>query len=360
MRIPRRLGLYLVKQFFLPFLIVSVLFTFINIMYDFVQNSTRFTSAGMTFPTIMTYYAYWMPKMTFQLFPISVLFAVIFVVSTMNHDNELLAAYASGLSTFQVTSLLLVTVIVLTMVFLGTQDIWVTPQWQKKAAMDKFYFHTNVVKDNFNIKLKGTKDVLYLVQQFKEREGTLTGIHVIQFNRDVGMVKEIFAQTGTYDKKTKIWTYYDVIEVVYTNGVIQTNKMTEKVYNFPEGPDFFSRDVVDMDAMTLKAAYTYLQMLRKYSIHSFIDEHLFWTRLSLPFSGIIISIFGIVAGAYFRRNTLVSSLLVCLVVFAVYYFTVNLFFNLGKRGIGSPIFSSWVGNIMFTVLGGISISKIRS
>lgn len=358
MKIPKKLGLYLIKSFFGPFLIMSLLIIIIYIVQDFIQHINSFLGSGKSFNLVIMYYLYWAPKMFFQTFPLPVLFASVYIISNLNFHNELIAIHSSGISTLQLSIPLLIFIFLFTGVLIATQDYYVTNTYKKKLEIEKILFNRKIIKDNYNISKKGFDNTFFFIRKYTAKNQRLDSIHIIKFSKDGEIIQDIKAGYGIYDSKTNKWIFYNVYETFYSHKLL-VRYYTNKGYDLKEKPLFFARTSDNVETMTIKEAMEYINMLKTSGNTNFYDELYFWEKFSLPIGAFIIAIFGIAAGTYFRHNVLINSLILCLVVFAIYYWVLNTFFLFGRKGFGTPFLAAWIGDFIFVILGIISLTKTK-
>jgi len=357
-RIPVKLGIYSIKNFILPFAVMSLLSIFLYVLAEFFDKMNVFLNGNIPFETILLYFLYFIPKMFFMMFPLSILFASVFVISNMNHNNELISVYGAGISTLQFSIPLLVFIFIFTLFITLFQDYYVPNTYQKKIEIEQTMFNRKKVADNAKIFSKGSDNKFFFIDRYIDSESKLTGIYIIQFNSKNELIMEINAESAYY-KKNK-WVFQNVKQVNYYNNIPKISYYGEKTYPFKETPVYFARNVQDIDTLTIKSAYQYIFFLKKFDVSNFEDELKFWQKFSLPMGGFIIAIFGIVAGTYFRKNVLISSILLCLIIFGAYYWIMNSFWNFGRKGFTTAFMAAWIGDILFMGIGFISMIFLKN
>lgn len=358
MKIPKKLGLYLIKSFIVPFILMSVLIIIIYIIQDFLQHINTFLNTNKPFNLVLKFYFYWIPKMFFQTFSLPILFATVYVISNLNFHNELIAIHSSGISTLQLSLPLLIFIFLLTLFLIGSQDYYVTNSYNKKLEVEKTLFNRKIIKDNYNISKKGFDNKFFFVRRYIAKNEKLETIHIIKFSKNGEIIYDIKAKYGIFDDKTQTWEFYKVNEITY-QPTLTVKYYSKKIYKLKEKPIFFARTSDNVETMTIEESIEYINMLKSSGNSNFYDELYFWEKFSLPAAAFIMAIFGIAAGTYFRHNVLINSLILCLIVFAVYYWVLNTFFLFGRKGFGTPFLAAWIGDFIFTILGIISLFKTK-
>ncbi|HOV46664.1 MAG TPA: LptF/LptG family permease [Exilispira sp.] len=356
MRVPFKIGIYLVKKFILPFIVISVLVVFLYIVQDFILNVNKYMKMDLN--SLFKYYLYWIPYIYLQMYGVALLFSTIYVISTLNTTSELLAINASGISTLSMSIMLIILIFLITLVFIITQDSFVVDNYRKKIAIERKFFPKKIEQDNFNIRIKGHGDKIYYVERYFDKAKTIEGVRIVFYRKQDGIRHEIIAEKGEYIGKG-IWELFNVNEYIYSSRdeTLKKNSYDKKSYNLKDEPDLFQKSIYEMELMHISEGFQYVKLLRKYKINNYKDEFDFYGKFVFPISGFFISLFGIAAGKFFKKNTLVFALITCIIIYGLYYFILNSLFVLGRRGFADPLFSALIGPILFLFLGIFSITK---
>jgi len=357
MRIPYKIGNYLVKKFIFPFIVVSILVVFLYIIQEFIFNINKYTKMDLN--SLIRYFLYWTPYIYFQMFGVAMLFSTIYVVSSLNSSSELLAIHTNGVSTFSMSVMLIIFIFFISLLLIVIQDPFVIDNFKHKTEIEKRFFPKEIVKDNFNITIRGTKGNLYYVNKYIDKTKELIDARIIQYDNSIGIKTEIIAKSAKYISNGQ-WIFYDVYEYQYdlSNQEIYKEHFNEKKYDLIDEPELFQRSFFNMELLHIKEGWKTVQMMKKYKLYSYNDEFNFWAKFVFPISGFLISLFGIATGSFFRKNTLIISLIACIVVYGTYYFIINTLYVLGKRGLGNAFISALIGPILFLVLGVYSLIKV--
>ena len=356
MIIPVKIGRYLVKKFILPFLIISILVVFLYILQEFIFNVNKYLK--MDTRSLINYFLYWIPYIYFQMFGVAILFSTIYVISSLNITSELLAIHTSGVSTFSMSIILIIFIFLLSSFIIFTQDIFVIDNYKKKIDIENRFFPKEVIKDNFNINLIGISGNIYYINQYIDKTKELNKVRIIQYSRNFGIKTEIIADYAKYIANGK-WKLINIYEYTYDlkNQITTKTSYLEKEYFLKDGPELFQKVKFDMELLHIKDGWQSIRIMRKYKLYNYTDEFNFWAKFVFPISGFLISLFGIAAGSFFRKNTLILGLIASIIVYGSYYFIINTLWVLGKRGIGDAFISAIIGPIIFLFLGIFSLIK---
>ena len=111
---------YIAKVFFVYWFGGLVVFATLYLTVDALGMVTQHSDVGIM--SFVRYYAYSLPALIYQLFPVICLFAVLFTISQLNRSNELVALYSMGHSLFRISLPVVMCVALLSLVFFGISD----------------------------------------------------------------------------------------------------------------------------------------------------------------------------------------------------------------------------------------------
>jgi lipopolysaccharide export system permease protein len=82
-------------------------------------------------------------------------------------------------------------------------------------------------------------------------------------------------------------------------------------------------------------------------------------RLSMAWGSVLFVVLGAPVGIMFARRDFLSAFITCFVPIIILYYPLMLFgTNLSKEGMGSPIWTLWMGNILLAVLAGFVLPPV--
>jgi len=356
LQIPYRIGKYLVKKFILPFIIISCLVVFLYIIQDFIFNVNKYMK--MDLKSLLLYFLYWIPYIYFQMFGVAILISTVYVISSLNISSELLAIHTSGVSTFSMAIILIIFIFFLSIFIIFNQDRFVIDNYKKKIEIENRFFPKTHVKDNFNITLTGSSGNIYYIGKYIDLAKEIYDIRIIKYLKNSGIKTEIIAESAKYISNGN-WQIINANEYKYdlNKQEVRLYKYDQKIYKLGDGPELFQKASFDMELLHIKEGWQTINLMRKYNIVNYMDEFNFWAKFVFPISGFLISLFGIAAGSFFRKNILIMGLIVSIIIYGSYYFLINTLWVLGKRGIGDAFVSAILGPIIFLILGILALIK---
>ena len=98
----RILDKYILKNFLVPLIYCLVLFAFLYIVIDLFENLDDILKNGLPIVVLGKYYLSMMPLVIINTVPIASLISTVYVISSMNKHDEIIAMRSAGVSIFRI------------------------------------------------------------------------------------------------------------------------------------------------------------------------------------------------------------------------------------------------------------------
>jgi lipopolysaccharide export system permease protein len=127
-----------------------------------------------------------------------------------------------------------------------------------------------------------------------------------------------------------------------------------------EKPSEFETEVTPTEFMTTRDMIRYLRRHPDISDEAMaqkrVDLHL---RLAMPWACLIVTFFGIPAGARTARQSVINGVLTTLLFFFAFYVLTQVGAFFAKRELIPPLIGAWLSNIVFLVAGFRTLMLMR-
>lgn len=216
----------------------------IYFLVDFFERLDDFMEAHQSMGLAFKYFLLKVPFMVDLLQPICILLAGILSLGIMNHNHELMALKAGGISVMRITAPLFAAALFCTLAALGMAQ-WLLPA--TKAETNRIWYeevHHQIPKGtlrNGRIYHKGEHGIYTFIRP-RQNENKFTSFYYTQLDRDFNLQFMLTAKRAEWHEG--IWTFHNGQikrpstdpERLYTIEVFDT-----KTLNLPEKPaDFFT------------------------------------------------------------------------------------------------------------------------
>jgi len=197
---------YLYRQCSKNFLLVSGSLIALYLLVDFFEKVDKFVEAGQTTTLALRYLLLKTPLIIVQLMPVCLLLAAVITLGTLNHQRELMALKAGGLSLRRVVNPLLAITLLFTLFNLAANE-WLLPNalgaanriWYEEVKKSKAQ---GIVRHG-HVFFKG-KQGIYTFQRPGENTKQFTDFNYTAWNGDYNLEKQLTAARATW--RQGLWT----------------------------------------------------------------------------------------------------------------------------------------------------------
>lgn len=355
---------YIYIQFLRNLLFALLCFILIFILVDLFENLDKFIDNKLDFYTVLKYYFYFIPEIIKLITPISMLLATLFTVGRMINFNEIVAVKNAGVSLIRFMAPFLAIGFVVTCISLYFNN-WTVPEANKK----KFYIERNYLQKNLNIAnfnrlyFQDHRNQLIFIEQFKEIDLSADKVSLLLYNPDslTKLEQRIDAEKMIW--KNEKWVFIKAALRSFRNG-------TEVLTIYEKIP---SDNIIDILPINLKPQQIIKKQLKPdemtyTEIKDFLDSQVkggqsadrtlvdYYSKISFPFSNLIVIIFGIsISTGSRKRKGLAMQFGISILVSFVYLGFVKISQTFGYNGDLNPVLTAWLANLVFTSAGSLNL-----
>lgn len=355
-----RLTRYLLSQFLFLFLLALTFFVFSIVLSDLLVNLSKLVPLGIDLNQVLLLSYLYLPQaLSWSLSP-SLLFAVSFVLGTLYAHNELVVVFGSGISLRRFTApLFLVGALASVFLFFWNDRGVIGAESQRQELNRTLQGLSSRNNTNVALLSQGGK-LLYSAAFYNDQSKTLTGVILVWKDSSGNFVRRVDAEWADWGQSA--WVFHKV--KTYTPGADGTvtyrfdDQWSDPVVNDP--PESFQRKNVEMNELTFQQALDYVQTLKRGGLPSAEAETDALQRISFSFSPFVVIWISAAVGGRFRKNILLMSLLVSLLVSASYVILQMVFGLLSKTEALPPWVGAAAGVIVGSVVGLILFIRART
>ncbi|HEY3251661.1 MAG TPA: LptF/LptG family permease [Ignavibacteria bacterium] len=355
---------YVIIQFVKNLAFALLCFIIIFILVDLFENLDKFIDNKVSLALVFDYYLSFIPEIIKLITPISMLLATLFTVGRMINFNELVAVKNAGISLmrFLIPFLALASVVTAFSLYFNN---WIVPEANKK----KFFIERNFLNKGRPVEglnklyFQDTKNQLILIESFKEVNLTANRVTVLLYNSDslTKLMKRIDAEQMKWENNQ--WVLYNASERNFTRSdseLVFFEKLEQKDlvgYNpINLVPQQITKKQLKPDEMNYDELNEFIESMRKGGQD--VSKQLvdFYSKVSFPFSNIIVIIFGIsISTGSKRKKGLALQFGISILVSFLYLGFVKISQSFGYNGDLDPLFTAWLANLIFAAFGGINL-----
>lgn len=348
----RVLTRYLVREFFKLFVICQMVFVAIYLMVDFASGIDDFIKAQAPRGAVISYYLYKLPDISVQMLPVAALTTVIILFSLMKRSNEMMALSACGADIWKISRPVIITAFFLS-VFMFLLSETVVPStssnandiWRVEVRKEK----TGRLQGQRHIWYKGDNRI-YWIRQFDGRSQTMMEPVFYFFDDSFHVIRRMEAQSGTWKKG--VWELSDgMIQERDKDGSYDLRRFDRFELRIPEGPSDFVRQDIEPEEMGYEQLKRFAERLRAEGYDAtryFVELQI---KIAFPFVILIMTLIGIPVALWKKEMGTPVAVSIGIALCFLYLLVLGLSRTLGFAGILPPIFSAWLANSIFLLLG---------
>ncbi len=356
----RILDKYLLREFAWPLLYCFDAFLMLFIVLDLLDNLTDFLQYHARFGQVLHYYLLVLPEAFVLILPMSLLLAVLFCLSNLGKNNELIAMRASGVSVLRAAAPLLTAGAAATILVFWVNDSFV-PRAREKA--DAFLF---------DLRGRGSKYTLgnfffanapehrdWFARRFDTRARRLETVEVHQRGPDNKPLLDVFAESATWSNGQWHFAQADIYD--YTRGAGTVVHVAQT--NFPAFAESPRRLVLEgrrPSQMTIgelrRHVAALLEARRQRQLADYRVELQY--RYAFPLTCFIVVWLGVPLGMQVsRRGGALLGVGTALGLVVAFYFLSNISLALGKGEHLPAAVAAWLTNAIFAAVGAVLLAR---
>ncbi|MFQ5600157.1 MAG: LPS export ABC transporter permease LptG [Candidatus Krumholzibacteriia bacterium] len=345
------LGLFLKVLFFCTLSLVVIFF-----LVDLFEKIDDFIDHQAALWSVTRFFLYKIPEIVRLTMPVDVMLATIITLGILGRNSEIVAFISSGVSMLRLTRpILLVAALMVAISALLAE--YVVPQTnermirirrveiEKREPQDARVRHAFVYR--------GEGDYLYYARTFNTRKKMLADVTVYHYQHG-RLLSRVDARTATW--RNNMWEFNDGrfwLFAVDSTGTSVIERLEpfyrRKMPELLETPEDLARLEPEPDAMNYRELKEYVEKLRSggAEVNDYlVDLH---TKISYPFTNLIMAVLGIGLSASKRKTGLLTGVGATLTIAFAYLALAEMSEALGKNETISPFFAAWLGPALFAL-----------
>ncbi len=357
----KKIDLYLLKSFFLALAVVIVAIGLTIIVINAVEELRDFIDHKVPLSSIAVYYLYFGGWVIKSFFPMFVLLATLFSISTMARRNELLAMKTSGISLYRIILPYLLVTVLLSIGHLYYNE-YLYPSANRRRLEIK----------EFTIEKRSMRQFKHVSNVYRQiRPGyfyTIGG-----FNIDRGDGKDLKVYKTSQNRINQIITASIVLYLDHRwlakNGMVRTfddsagesfSEFTEMALpDIQDKPEDFSKRIGKPEDMSYDELRTYIGLMKRIGgpcLHESIDLDI---KLAYPLASVIVVLISIPFASNPRRGSIAISVAAGALISLVYFVLFRVLQSAGYNERVPKELAVWGVNALFFVIGMAAVVKAR-
>lgn len=356
---------YVLRSFFEPFLICTLGFLAIWLIFDLSDNGPDFIQAKASPKLIALFYLTQLPSIVLVVLPVGLLLALLFSLSRMSRTNEIISMLTAGRSIVRV-------LMPLFFVGLGCTALlwWLNRELAPRADAIKKIALEQIQRGRKRMEQEALEAHLFrdrktgrtwYIEKHRMSTNTLQGVVIVQQDEQGNIVEKWYARRADWDPRTGDWGLIAGMHVQFdTEGnelrredfSTSDGPNARRIQGWPETPWRIASSNFDAQNLTVPELEQYLAQN-----HDFPDLNLapyrtyLHYRHALPWTCLVVVLIAAPLGIVFNRRGVLAGVASSIFIFFGMVFATNLFLALGKGMRVPPIAAAWTPNLIIGAIG---------
>ncbi len=344
-----RLFLYVFRDYVKYVISTMVLCLFLFILFDFIHRTTKYFSDYKPSALLVAkMYLFQMPAFAIQAMPIAGLLASVVTMVMLSRSNEISAMRAAGMGPFQIGLPLGIGGLMLSLLSIILGEL-VLP----KASAELHHVQEVLIEGGNERELAASArwqrrgNVIIHFRDFDHITQRLLGLDMMEVNPVFRPVRSIAALNAQYSPESGLWDAQDILITYFNpNGTIEyTEKRKSLTLKLNVDPKRLTRDRRKTDELGIGELRDLISKGEKSGIDTLEYRVDLQVKLAYPLAAFVVSLIGLNFGYRSERTTETArSILLAFGIGISYWFILNSFKAIGKRGDIPPFIAGWFAN----------------
>lgn len=329
----------------------------ISTLMEFVNEMDDVGDQGYTFFRAVLYALLTTPQRIYELFPFAMLLGSLLSLGNLAANSELVIMRAAGISISRIIGSVLKTGLVLTLAVILLGE-FVAPISEQKAKNLRNLSSTKgmTLSSQGSLWAKDGDRFLHIKDVFPDMR--LGRIQVFDIDEKGQLTEFIWAKSAIY--VNNIWQLNNVMHWhIKPDGITKKGSKKEQ-WDRLLSPDLFDVVAVKPKHMSAIKLYRYVEYLEQNGLDSRQYELVFWTRFTIPLSGLVMMLLSMPFVFSFQRTGGAGQrLFVGILIGVVYHLSYQSFIKLGLLYNVPPLMAAVLPIFATLVIASVFIHRLR-
>ena len=352
---PRLMDMYLLRRFFLNFVLLLAIFIFLFETFTFFELLDSIARNRIAFLTVVKYFWYLTPYLLYNLAPLGALVGVLVTLGVMSKNNEIVAIKASGTSLYRIATPLLLAGLALAAAMVTLDQTYLPFANQRQDALRNqikgkpAQTYTRPQRWIF-----GEHAKIYNYDVFDPTQNLFGGLSVIELDPASFKVRRrIFANRARWSDSEHTWILEGGWVRDFADGSIaRFQKFTGTAFpELTEPPSYFNREVRQATQMSFRELRQYIAGLRKagFDVASLLVQ---WhVKLAYPLIAPVSMLLAIPFAFLVGTRGAIGGVALGVGIGITYWMLSRLLEAMGGVGQLPPVMGGWSTDVIFFFLG---------
>ena len=346
--------------------LISSLFFFVLILelLDIFANLWRYLNNDVPLSQILKVAVLYLPKSVSFALPVSVLFSSSYTLGSLYANNELISVFGSGVPIYRFVFPMIVLSLFLSIFLYYFEENFVIDSFKQKSDLSAELLKRKQSLSNSNVTVSSPdRKIIYNADYYNDNNKTLSTLMLIDRTENLQYPDRIDAKWAKWDSTAGYWILMDCRSFKWDKenqnySIEIISQIDRKSYDLD--PETFRKIVKNIDELKKGEARKWLKSLRTAGLPFRKQLTEYYKRFSFPLTCLIVTLIASSLGGRFRKNILLMSLLVSLMIASGYYIIQMILILFAKLGYIPPVAGAWGTFLIFLFLSAVLFRYAKS
>lgn len=360
-RFPLLLDDYVMREFLTSlalvlssFLVLSVVFSFFELIGDIIRNRTPLVTVG-------GYLLNLIPYMIYSLTPLCALIAVLVTVGGLNRSSELTAMKASGMSLYRIVAPIFVLAAVLAVGLFAFDDLYLPQANRRQEALRSEIkgkpAQTFLRPDRKWIsgqEANGSPTRIFYYQFFDSDKDVFANLTVFEFQPGSFLLqRRIFATSARWNPQVQQWEMENGWQRTFNHESIATYQpfATSTFPEIHELPAYFKKESRPSQEMSYGDLSAYIHDLKQSGFDTMRLRVQLNHKIAYPLMTLVMAIFAVPFAMMMGKRGSLAGYATAIGMAIAYQLIASVFESMGNVNALPPMLAAWSVDLLFA-LGG--------
>ncbi len=360
---------YIFCEYFKVFLLTAISLALVVFSIDTLETMRTIYKYHPTFASATTYFLFRLPKMFFELMPLSVLLSSLITFGGLSKNNEITAFKSAGISIYRLATPILIFGFVLSL-FAFYMTGGLVPALLKRSRhvrivdIEKRQPPGNFVHNKSWLHLDNRR--LIYVDLVSENKQRMQGVHLytlddhFSLSDDNEAAELVYEFTSESDEQGQWVLLNGVHRRFFPDGTMKATSFERKPIELNKQPEDFQNVALKTDQSTAAELQHYIQRLSDDGFNATRYQVDLRAKEALSFANMIMILLGIPFALKDSRSAGIAwGVAISLGVALFYWIVFSMGLSLGRLMIFPPWMAAWSANFLFLIIGAYLFLNIR-
>lgn len=249
------------------------------VLINFINEYEKVGRADYTVWKAVEYVLLWLPKLTYQVFPVAALMGTMLGLGVLANHSELVVIRAAGVSKLRIAISVTKAMLALIVIAFIVGEV-IAPPAEQYAEQMRLRALSSKVSFNQQFGLWVRDENTYIHVQSVDTNNRLLGVDLYLFNDKRQLEKRIHARTAEFDGT--LWQLDDVSETVIDKQGVRITHLATLPWQTVLDTGLVGTVSYNPDSLSIWNQVTYIEYLKSNGLDARVYELALWNKIIAP------------------------------------------------------------------------------